>query len=68
MRNDVFLVWVLKWACFLLARTRGNGVLMPNVAENTVLRVQKTFKNHEFEVTNDNIHETGREKTFSASD
>ena len=34
----------MSCACFLLAQARGNGVVMPNVAEKRVFGVQKTVK------------------------
>ena len=58
----------MKCACFLLAQARGNGVVMPNVAEKRVSGVQKTLKFNEISVKNENIHETGRELSFLSFD
>ena len=57
----------MNCTCFLLAQARGNGVVMPNVAEKRVFWVQKTLKN-EILVKNEHIHETGRELSFLSFD
>ena len=59
---------MMNCACFLLAQARGNGVVMPNVAEKRVFGVQKTLKFNEIAVKNKNIHETGRELSFLSFD
>ena len=43
---------MMKCACFLLAQARGNGVVMPNVAEKKDFGVQKTFKFNEIPIKN----------------
>ena len=53
---------------FLLAQARGNGVVMPNVAEKPVFGVQKTLKFNEISVKHENVHETGRELSFLSFD
>ena len=55
---------MMNCACVLLAQARGNGVVMPNVAEKFVFGVRKTLKFNEISVKNQNIHETGRELSF----
>ncbi len=50
---------MMNCACFLLAQARGNGVVVPNVAEMRVFGVQQTLKFNEIQVKNENIHETG---------
>ena len=59
---------MMNCACFLLAQARGNGVVMPNVAEKQVLGVQKTLKFNDFLFKKENIHETGRELSFLSFD
>ena len=59
---------MMNCACFLLAQARGNGVVMPNVAEKLVFGVQKTLKFDEISVKNENIHEIGRELSFLSFD
>ena len=59
---------MMNYACFLLAQARGNGAVMPNVAEKQVFGVQKTLKFNEISVKNENIHETGRELSFLSFD
>ena len=59
---------MMNCACFLLAQARGNGVVMPNVAEKRVCGFQKTLKFNDFLVKNYNIHETGRELSFASFD
>ena len=59
---------MMNCACFLLAQARGNGAVMPNVAEKRVVGVQKTLKFNKFSVKNENIHETGRELSFLSFD
>ena len=59
---------MMNCACFLLAQARGNGVVMPNVAEKRVFGVQKTLKFNEISVKNENIHEIGRELSFLSFD
>ena len=59
---------MMNCACFLLAQARGNGIVMPNVAEKRVFGVQKTLKFMESSVKNENIHETGRELSFLSFD
>ena len=59
---------MMNCACFLLAQARGNGVVMPNVAEKRVFGVRKTLKFNEISVKNENIHETGRELSFLSFD
>ena len=41
---------MMNCACFLLAQARGNGAVMPNVAEKLVFGVQKTLKFKEISV------------------
>ena len=53
---------------FLLGQARGNGAVMPNVAEKRVFEVPKTLKFNEIWVKNENIHETGRELSFLSFD
>ena len=48
----------------LLARACGNGVFKPNVAEKSVFGVQKTLKIIGISIKHENLHETGREKSF----
>ena len=59
---------MMNCACFLLAQARGNGVVMPNVAEKYVFGVRKTLKFNEISVKNENIHEIGRELSFLSFD
>ena len=59
---------MMNCACFLLAQARGNGVVMPNVAEKRVCWVPKTLKFNEIWVKNANIHEIGRELSFLSFD
>ena len=59
---------MMSCACFLLAQARGNGVVMPNVAEKRVFGVQKTVKFDTISVKNENIHETCRELSFLSFD
>ena len=59
---------MMNCACFLLAQARGNGVVMPNVAEKLVFGVQKTLKFNKISVKNANIHEIGRELSFLSFD
>ena len=49
---------------FLLAQARGNGIVMPNVAEKRVFGVWKYLEFNEHSVKNDNIHETNRKMMF----
>ena len=53
---------------FLLAQARGNGVVMPNVAEKLDFWVRKTVKFNEISAKNENIHEMGRELSFLSFD
>ena len=59
---------MMNCACFLLAQARGNEVVMPNVAEKSVLGVRKTLKFNEISDKNENIHEMGRELSFLSFD
>ena len=59
---------MMNCACFLLAQARGNGVVMPNVAEKQVVGVRKTLKFNEMSVKNENINEIGRELSFLSFD
>ena len=52
----------------LLALPSGNLDFRRNVAEKSVYGVRKTSKFIETSVKNENIHEIGREKTFSRFD
>ena len=52
----------------LLALPYGDEDVKPHIAEKSVLGVRKTFKFIETSVKNENMHEIGREKTFSRFD
>ena len=52
----------------LLALPSGNEDFRRNVAEKSVFGVRKTLKFIETSVKNENMHEIGREKTFSRFD
>ena len=52
----------------LLALPSGNEDFRRNVAEKSVWGVRKTLKFIETSVKNENMHEIGREKTFSRFD
>ena len=52
----------------LLALPYGDEDVKPNIAEKSVWGVRKTFKFIETSVKNENMHEIGREKTFSRFD
>ena len=52
----------------LLALPSGNDDFRQNVAEKLVFGVRKTLKFIETSVKNENMHEIGREKTFSRFD
>ena len=59
---------MMNCAYFLLARARGNGVVMPNVAEKLVFWARKTLKFNEISFKNEHVHETGRELSFLSFD
>ena len=52
----------------LLALPSGNEDVRRNVAEKSIWGVRKTFKFIETSVKNENMHEIGRENTFSRFD
>ena len=59
---------MMNCAFFLLAQARGNGVVMPNMAEKSVFGIQKTLKFNQISIKNENIHETCRELSFLSFD
>ena len=52
----------------LLALPYGDEDVKPDIAEKSVFGVRKTLKFIETSVKNENMHEIGREKTFSRFD